>query len=373
MKSQDNVKEPSNMRQKENTHKQKKETKKSEIEKENSLVYTIFGITLIIYFILIINIMDGVGDGILLLFIMIVNFIITTTCIVSLIFINKKYKDKFKEVKDYDYYRSLDIKDISAVASGILTKKVKIDINTVITAIYELSEKNIIEIKYKDKKNRLLLKEHDKNKINKLLPYEQSIIKFVFDSPNDTDYYCLEDILKEIEEDATKRYIVKEIEKEIEKYINKKYYNICEEYTMNQEKNFFAKLSILLTIIIAIFSALPTLACLVTIRFSNLFINLFYIEYIINFIVVVYYCKLKFVNSKYHDEVKKIYGLYAYMSDYSLLKSQELKFYQLYNKYYVYAMGLGLADKFEKEFNQPVLDNDVRTALKFYMQNKEEL
>ncbi len=348
-----------------------KKKEKSNVEKENSLVYKVYAIITVIYFILIINTMDGAKYAFPI--IIILNLLIMISCISSFIFINKKYRDKFKEVKEYDYYRNLDIKNITAVASGILTKKTKIDINAIITVIYEMAEKNIIEIKYRDKKNFLSLKQHNKDIIDDLLNYEKSIIKFIFDSPEDTNKYCLEDILKELEINATKRYIVKDIEREIKDYINKKYYYNIVDYMKNQENLFFVKLSTMLCTIVTVFSALLAVIFLFAIRFANLFIILFYIGYIANLISLVYYCKVKFIKSQYHSEVQKIYGLYAYMSDYSLLKTQELKFYHLYNKYYVYAMGLGLADEFEKEFNQPTLDNNVRTALQFYVQNKEEL
>lgn len=170
--------------------------------KENSSVYgTISFIIIVMYIIIIINLMDGVEEC---LFMTIgINALLIVLFVLSLFYINKTYKDKFKEVKEYEYYRNLDIKNISAVASGILTKKLKIDINTIITAIYELSEKNIIEIKWEDGKNTLKLKEHNKTQIDQLLSYEKSIIKFIFESPKDTKEYCIEDILKEVENDAT--------------------------------------------------------------------------------------------------------------------------------------------------------------------------
>lgn len=340
--------------------------------KENSSVYgTISFIIIVMYIIIIINLMDGVEEC---LFMTIgINALLIVLFVLSLFYINKTYKDKFKEVKEYEYYRNLDIKNISAVASGILTKKLKIDINTIITAIYELSEKNIIDIRWENGKNFLKLKEHNKDEINKLLSYEKSIIKFIFDNIKDTKEYCLEDILKEIQNNATKRYILKEIEKEIKNYIDKKYYYNIVDYLSNQDKMFLAKIAPLLCIIVSVFGALPAITIFITIGFSYWFTNIVLVEYLINFLLVIYYCKKKFINSKYHDEVQKLHGLYAYMSDYSLLKEQELKFYQLYNTYYVYAMGLGLADKFEKELNQQELDNNVRTAIQFYMQNKEEL
>lgn len=350
-----------------------KKEEKSNAEKENALVYKVYAIIAVIYFILIVCMLDGVEFAFPI--IITVNLLIMISCISSFIFLHKKYKDKFKEVREYDYYSNLDIKNITAVASGILTKKTKIDINTIITAIYEIGEKNIIEIKYKDKKNFLTLKQHNKDIIDKLLNYEKSIIKFIFDSPEDTNTYCLEDILKELEVNATKRYIVKDIEREIKNYINKKYYYNIADYMKNQENLFFVKLSTMLCTIVPVLSSVFALLFLYlfVVRVVELSVILFYIGYIADFISLIYYCKVKFIKSQYHSEVQKIYGLYAYMSDYSLLKSQELKFYQLYNKYYVYAMGLGLADKFEREFNQPTLDNNVRTALQFYVQNKEEI
>ncbi len=286
-------------------------------------------------------------------------------------YINKKYNDSFKDIQEYDYYRDTDFEKISAVASGILIHTEKPNINTIITAIYELSEKEIIKIQWKEQKNFLILKEHDKAKLDTLLPYEKSIVHFIFRSIEDTNEYCLEDILKETEENSTKNYILKDIEKEIKYYINEKYFSNIADYLKKAPIMSWLKLGSMLCTII--FSLGWPFVLLSFFTLNNPLSIILIIEYLINLIIVFYYSRLRFIKPTYKEELYKLYGLYSYMSDYSLLHEQEIRFYQLYNSYYVYAMGLGLADKFEKELGQDTLNNEVRTALQFYLQNRRNI
>ena len=287
--------------------------------------------------------------------------------VISLIYVTQNYKNSFKNIKEYEYYRNIDFKKISAVASGILMHTENTNVNTIITAIYELSEKKIIRIEWKEQKNFLKLEEHNKEKINKLLSYEKSIIRFIFENLEDTKEYSLEDILKEAEENSTKNYILKSIEKEIKNYINKTYLSKIEE-NLN---SYLEMIGYILCILVTILEW--PIALVATFNITDSICLVLVIEYLINLSIFIYYIKTKFLKPEYKEEFQKLYGLYSYMSDYSLLHEQEIKFYQLYNSYYVYAMGLGLADKFEKELGQATLNNEVRTALQFYKQNRRNI
>lgn len=131
------------------------------------------------------------------------NMFYIPACIISFVLIKVKYNAQLKEVKDYEYYRDIDFKKINAVSSGILLGLEKVNVNTVITAIYELAEKKIVSIKYKEGKNYLKLEEHKKENINKLLTYEKEILKFIFEDIEDEKEYSLEEILENTRNNAT--------------------------------------------------------------------------------------------------------------------------------------------------------------------------
>lgn len=344
------------------------EEKKKEEKKHR---YVIFTVCLILYFLCFIVQMNNLDMGEEEYLLVIINIIYIISCGISILYIRNEYKKSLKKVNEYDYYRDIDFKNVNAVSAGILLKTANVNINTVITAIYELAEKKIVKIDWKEQKNYLTLIEHDKEKIRKLLNYEKKILHYIFKNLQDTNQYCLEDILKKAKNDATQNYILKDIEKEIKIYVNQKYYTNFADYMAKNNHFNITKDCSMLCVIIFCFGIFP---CIMGWARGIILPSILLItEYIINLILVIYYSKGKLLKKRYQDEVQKLYGLYAYMSDYTILNEQELKFYQLYNTYYLYAMGLGVADKFEKELEQGTLDNEVRTVLQFYFQNKEEI
>lgn len=352
---------------------------KKDEEKRRKITWITFAILAIIYLIFVIFEMEALSpktneyrhintDSYLLV---IINIIFIIFCLFSMIYIKIKYEKSLKVVQEYEYYRDIDFKKVNATISGILLNTEKININTIITAIFELSEKKIIKIKLKEGKNHITLREHNKEKIARLLPYEKKIIYFIFESNEDIKEYCLENILAEAKRDATKTYILKDIEQEIKKYANKKCYETFGNYITEPTIPLICTICSMLCTIIFILGILPCIMGLANQIETK--ITILIVEYIVNLGLFIYLCKGKFLKQEYLEEVQKLAGLYKYMSDYTLLHEQELKFYQLYNTYYLYAMGLGLADKFENELGQGALNNDVRTALQFYIQNREEI
>ena len=215
------------------------------------------------------------------------NVIYIVWAAISIVYMKKKYDNSFKDIKEYEYYRDIDFKKISAVVSGILMHTEKVNVNTIITAIYELAEKNIIKIEWKEQKNFLRLEEHNKEEINNLLSYEKSIIKFIFKSPEDTNEYCLEDILKEAKEDSTKNYILKDIEKEIKNYINKKYTFNTTDYLNEIHNMSWAKIGSMLCVIILIFGLPQLLFGIFSIKDPMALTVV--IEYLINLPIFIYY------------------------------------------------------------------------------------
>lgn len=73
--------------------------------------------------------------------------------------------------------------------------------------------------------------------------------------------------------------------------------------------------------------------------------------------------KKKWLKPEYLEEVNKLYGLYNYLKDYSDINKKEIKYVKLYEKFFLYAVGMGLEDKFENEFKQGSIDTDSISSI----------
>ena len=105
------------------------------IEKQRKATWIIFSILVVIYLICLMIEMENLEEGYLLV---VLNIVFMISCSLSWVYIKLKYKKSLKVVKEYDYYRDLDFKKVNATMSGILLNTASININTIITAIYEL-------------------------------------------------------------------------------------------------------------------------------------------------------------------------------------------------------------------------------------------
>lgn len=80
--------------------------------------------------------------------------------------------------------------------------------------------------------------------------------------------------------------------------------------------------------------------------------------YVILLATFIYAIKAKVLKPNYYERANKVYGLCNYLKEYSLISSKELKYAKLYEKFYVYAVSLGIAKEFEQEFKQEIVDNN---------------
>jgi len=332
---------------------------------KEKLIGMMYYLILIIYFILFVLTMNGIN-----VYFIYISFLLTLVAILCIAIGFIKYNKELKEVQEYNYYRELKFKHVNATISGVLLKKTNVNINTILTAIYELSEKNILDIQWKENKNYITLKSHNKEEIKKLLPYQRKIVYYIFNDIDDNETYCLEEILKETKENAKKAYIIEDIEKDIKIFIKEKYYTNYLEYLKKESKMIYMGSSLYIPVFI--FGGIYLIISLLT-KENIVNSTVHFISVILSMMMFIYTLKGNFIKNTYFEEVKKLKGLYNYMSDYTLLKQEESKFYQLYDEYYVYAIGLGLADKFEKELGQVELNNKARKAIQFYFQNKEDI
>ena len=56
-----------------------------------------------------------------------------------------------------------------------------------------------------------------------------------------------------------------------------------------------------------------------------------------------------------------------------MIKNSEIKYIEIYDKYYLYALGLGLTSKIEKQYNFDEIDTNLKSNLKylFYIEKGE--
>jgi uncharacterized membrane protein len=162
-------------------------------------------------------------------------------------------------------------------------------------------------------------------------------------------------MIDKIKRDDTEKIKIKRICNNVEVDISKFYnyfltaINFREKivWGMFFDNVFFGILSVILTIIHA--------------SFWNSFLII--ILYIIMLVLIIYMGKKKWLKPEYLEEVNKLYGLYNYLKDYSDINKKEIKYVKLYEKFFLYAVGMGLEDKFENEFKQGSIDTDSISSI----------
>lgn len=105
--------------------------------------------------------------------------------------------------------------------------------------------------------------------------------------------------------------------------------------------------------------------CISTTKSLSKEIILMFSLYIINIINVIIYISKKFPEAKYLVEIKKLNGLYNFLNDFSNIKNLDIKYIEIYDKYYLYALGLGLTDEIERRYKFNSIDNNLKSNFKY--------
>jgi len=291
----------------------------------------------------------------------IISIITIISNIISILILNKKYKIKAVKIKEYKYWDEAEFPNIEPMHAGLILNNTQIDINSIIATIFLLEKKGILNIEIYGDKYYIKLNKIEKYDIDKLKEYEQKLLKFLFSSINDERKINLFEEINNIKKDYNKRIIINDICQIEKERVNKVFYKSCwEELTTFQEVTF----GILLTN--CMFGFLIVIASLAA---GSSFILPIIVSYISQIILLIYFSNRKQLYIKYVSEVNKLQGLYNYLMEYSTIKDKEIKYSKLYEKFFLYAVGLGIADKFEKEFNQKNIDNRLITDIKLLMNN----
>lgn len=281
--------------------------------------------------------------------------------ILTIFILNKKYKIKVANIKEYDYWNEAQFPNIEPIIAGLILNKTPIDVNGVIATIFLLENKGILHIEISGNEYYISLNKIEKSDIDVLKTYEQKIIKFLFSSTNDDRKINLAEEIDNIKKDYNKRIIINEICKEEEENFKSKFYKHAWEEMSTIQEVFFGILTIhsMFGFFVIIASFIANTALIVPIL----------VVYFTQILLLVYSGNNKQLYIKYLDEANKLQGLYNFLIEYSTIKEKEIKYSKLYEKFFLYAVGLGIADKFEKEFDQYNIENRFVTDIKLLMNN----
>ena len=294
---------------------------------------------------------------------------------------DKEYKKLIKPRMEYSYWRNVEFKNITPVEAGILSGKEKIGSNTFISILFELERQDIINIELVDKKYYISLKCRDLKKINELKEYESKIIKIVFKGTEDDSKIELLKVIKLISEDLGYKTYLDNIFKEIKNNILTKYYHSYTDIGINSLLKVIPLFMILIncySLISTSFLFSDTMKQLLNSELHNYAICINAVGGLLVIIQIVLFIKLIktfYVKDEYLDEVYKLKGLYKYIIDFSTINEKEITHYELYERYYTYAVSMGIADKFEEELKseQDKMPTNIESNLSFLLAYKNIL
>lgn len=280
--------------------------------------------------------------------------------VVVIVSIFKKEKDLYKLVETDDYFRDLNFKLIDPLSAGVVTKTSKIGFNSIMIIIYELIDKSIIVRKYHQNKFFISLKNSiTLEEVNSLSVEEQTIIKTIFTGTDDKNEYEMNNIISNIKNDIRKSELLNSMLDELSNKIMIKYFSSY-MYSIDETISTLVAFIVVLPIVTIVPFVFLSLENYMTIKFIVPLIL-----YILNFVFYWIFISKKFPREMYFDEIKKLNGLYNFLNDFSNIKSHEIKYVELYDKYYLYALSFGLTDKVEDEYNFDSIDNSIKSNLKY--------
>jgi len=293
---------------------------------------------------------------------------------IGFIYVLAKYEKKFRleynNKPQYKYWRETEFKNIEPIYAGYLLGIENVNINGVIATIFLLELKKVLNIEIIN--NRYIIsinKNLTSEEFNSLKKYEQEILKLLFESVKDKSKIDLQEQLIKFNNNYEYKVALNNMYWEIEADVENKFFK-C----FSPEKNpisinlfgihlgnvFFGWLVIMFNIINVI----------------NLVTIINVVLYLIGLAIFIFAITKKFIKEEYYDEINCLYGLCSFLADQESLKEKELKEAKLYDKFMLYAIGLGIADNVEKQFNQEKLENNLYLNLQLltsdFYQNKNK-
>lgn len=294
--------------------------------------------------------------------------------IIYLINTSIKCRINYDKVPKYDLWMETNFSNIHPMYAGYLIRKSDIDINGVIATIFLLEDKEIFKIDIMNNEYFVSLSPQiNKEKFNKLEDFEQKIVKLLFKSFDDKTVVNINEKIKEFDKQYDYKLVLNELYKDIKQQVRLNFFNDKFNMDIDDYKvgwNAFLSQFISFNVINVIFGWL-----IVAFNFSvptkeYAYINL--ILYLLTLFLLIFMAISKQIKYTYVEEINRLNGLYEYLIHYSNIKDMEIKYEKLYDKFFLYAVGMGIADKFEKEFSQGILKNKFKLYLQIISNRRTE-
>lgn len=294
--------------------------------------------------------------------------------IIYLINTSIKCRINYDKVPKYDLWMETNFSNIHPMYAGYLIRKSDIDINGVIATIFLLEDKNIFKINIMNDQYYISLSpEITKGNFNKLEEFEQKIVKLLFKSFDDKTIVNINEKIKEFDKQYDYKLVLNKLYKDIKQQVRLNFFNDKFNMDIDDYKfgwNAFLSQFISFNVINVIFGWL-----IVSFNFSVPTKEYAYINltlYLLSLLILIFMVISKQIKYTYVEEVNRLNGLYEYLIHYSNIKDMEIKYEKLYDKFFLYAVGMGIADKFEKEFSQGMLKNKFKLYLQIISNRRTE-
>ena len=277
-----------------------------------------------------------------------------------------KHKFKYDKVPKYEIWEDIETTIIDPIAIGYVTKRKKISLNNILSILLLLAEKKIVNIEILGNEYYISLKNIEK--IKDLKTYENTILRIFMGKLEKNKKVNLKERLTYLNKQYEYKILLKQLYKDIERDIKKKYFRPLSKVVER-------KTGIISYVIYYIISSLLIYGCIpIIVAFKMPIILVTIINLILYMILIGIYIYEQIaiiVNPNYFKELNKLYGVSKYLIEYSSISEKEMKYVKLYEKYYIYAINLNIAEKFNKEFNQRIFDSSIILNLQLLL-GKEE-
>ncbi len=330
-----------------------------EFEKNDSLVIIfLIGLFFFGYFSYVVSLKSG------FLIFLIFSLVTMFLNIVFIFRLNKKYSLETKQINDYEYWRDVDFANIDPIHASFILNKKKVNIDGIIATIFLLELNGIFKISVLENDYYIELEKITNEQINQLKDYQQKIVKFLFSGIKDDRKLNLAEKINEIRKNYDKRIIINDICDNEQNNLILKFYKPFIGFF--NDLGWQGNVIFGLLFVNVIFG---WLFIVVSFMFQYDYSFLVVVSYLIQVMVLIYVFNRVEMRVEYLEEARKLKGLYNYLSRFTNLGNKQIKHYKLYEKFFLYAVGLGVANRFEKEFNQKEINSRFVTDMKILFKN----
>ena len=295
------------------------------------------------------------------------NIVISSIIIVYIVITLCKYKIHYSKYEKFNLYRYIDFENISPLYAGELIGIKTLPLNKILIIIYGLADKDIINIRYENDKTYISLKKDiNLETINRLEYYESSVIKMIFKSSTDVSEYEISDVINDLKKDKQKLVFIEKELKSLNAKMHSEYYQSF-LYDL-EDKNVIMFSIISCYAAIRLMQFMPTFGIFLSREMYCLF--LLYIPWLIISAILFF---VYFVKDKYIVETNKLRGLYKFLTDFSNFNNLGIKYIEIYEEYYLYALSFNLTNEVIKKYDSNNVLSGRSSNLKYiYMNTKGE-